>query len=186
MVTRHIVPDVEHAQALVLDRGFRDGNRTALETHAQIRQVRCPVLCFAGSALGATALSRALSKLLTICGLLALGLAGLGLYGMTAYGVTLRTREIGVRMALGADRRDMLQLFVREGMRLAWRGVAWGILPAVAVTYALSGMFVGVFPVDPVTLFVSVLVLAGATLLAAYIPARRATLVDPLVALRTE
>jgi len=129
---------------------------------------------------------RALSKLLTICGLLALGLAGLGLYGLTAYGVTLRTREIGVRMALGADRRDVLQLFVREAMRLAWRGVAWGIIPAVAITYGLSGMFVGVFPVDPVTLFLSVVVLAGATLLAAYVPARRATLVDPLVALRTE
>jgi putative ABC transport system permease protein len=129
---------------------------------------------------------RALSKLLTICGLLALGLAGLGLYGLTAYGVTLRTREIGVRMALGAGRADVLQLFVRDGLRLAGRGVAWGILPALAVTYALSGMFVGVFPVDPVTLVSSILVLAVATLLAAYIPARRATLVDPLVALRME
>ena len=129
---------------------------------------------------------RALSKLLTICGLLALGLAGLGLYGMTAYGVTLRTREIGVRMALGANRRDVLQLFVGEGMRLAWRGVAWGILPAVAATYALSGMFVGVFPVDPLTILISVVVLAGATLLAAYLPARHATRVDPLIALRTD
>ncbi|HJR61464.1 MAG TPA: ABC transporter permease [Vicinamibacterales bacterium] len=129
---------------------------------------------------------RALSKLLTICGLLALGLAGLGLYGLTAYGVTLRTREIGVRMALGAARADVLQLFVRDGLSLAGRGVAWGIVPTLAVTYALSGMFVGVFPVDPVTLVVSILVLAAATLLAAYLPARRATLVDPLVALRME
>jgi predicted permease len=129
---------------------------------------------------------RALSKLLTICGAVALALAGLGLYGVTAYGVARRTREIGVRMALGADRSDVLHLFVREGLGLAARGLTWGILPAVAATYALSGLFVGVFPVDPVTLLGSAAVLVAATLLAAYIPARRATHVDPLIALRTE
>ena len=129
---------------------------------------------------------RALSKLLTICGAVALALAGLGLYGVTAYGVARRTREIGVRMALGADRADVLRLFVREGLQLAIRGLVWGILPAVAATYALSSMFVGVFPVDPVTLLGSTVILVSATLLAAYIPARRATHVDPLVALRTE
>ena len=129
---------------------------------------------------------RALSKLLTICGAVALALAGLGLYGVTAYGVARRTREIGVRMALGADRADVLRLFVREGLQLATRGLLWGILPAVAATYALSSMFVGVFPIDPVTLLGSTVILVSATLLAAYIPARRATHVDPLVALRTE
>jgi predicted permease len=129
---------------------------------------------------------RALSKLLTICGALALALAALGLYGITAYGVTRRTREIGVRMALGADRADVLRLFVREGLRLSAHGVMWGILPAIAATYALSGLFVGVFPVDPLTLLASTAILVGATLLAAYFPARRATLVDPLIALRTE
>jgi predicted permease len=129
---------------------------------------------------------RALSKLLTICGALALGLAGLGLYGVTAYGVARRTREIGVRMALGADRTDVLRLFVTEGLRLATRGVIWGILPAIAATYALSGMFVGVFPIDPLTLFGATATLIAATLLAAYVPARRATRVDPLIALRTE
>ena len=129
---------------------------------------------------------RALSKLLTICGAVALALAGLGLYGVTAYGVTRRTREIGVRVALGAAERDVVRLFVREGLQLAGRGVMWGALPAVAATYALSGMFVGVFPVDPLTLLGSAAMLTGTTLLAAYLPARRATRVDPLVALRTE
>ena len=129
---------------------------------------------------------RALSKLLTICGAVALALAGLGLYGVTAYGVTRRTREIGVRVALGAAERDVVRLFVREGLQLAGRGVMWGALPAVAATYALSGMFVGVFPVDPLTLMGSAAMLTGTTLLAAYLPARRATRVDPLVALRTE
>jgi len=129
---------------------------------------------------------RALSKLLTICGAVALALAGLGLYGVTAYGVTRRTREIGVRMALGAERSDVMRLFMREGLRLAMRGVMWGVLPAIIATYALSGMFVGVFPIDPLTLIASAALLVGATLLAAYLPARRATRVDPLVALRTE
>jgi len=129
---------------------------------------------------------RALSRLLTICGVVALGLAALGLYGLTAYGVARRTREIGVRMALGADRRDVLGLFVREGLWLGAHGIAWGILPAIAATYGLAGLFVGVFPVDAPTLLVSTAILVGVTLLAAYLPARRATSIDPLIALRAE
>ncbi|HXG54780.1 MAG TPA: ABC transporter permease [Vicinamibacterales bacterium] len=129
---------------------------------------------------------RALLRLLAVCGVLALALACLGLYGVTAYAVTLRTREMGVRMALGAGASDVRRLFVRESLQLAARGLMWGLLPAVAATYALSGMLVGVFPVDPVTLIGSGLVLAAATTLAAYLPARRATRVDPLVALRAE
>jgi hypothetical protein len=129
---------------------------------------------------------RALSKLVTICGMVALGLAGLGLYGVTAYAVAQRTREIGIRMALGAEGADVRRLFLRESWQLALRGLLWGLAPAVAATYALSGMFVGVFPVDPVTLLGAAVVLVLATLLAAYIPAGRATRVDPLVALRAE
>ena len=129
---------------------------------------------------------RALSKLLTLCGTLAIGLAALGLYGITAYGVARRTREIGVRMALGASRADVVGLFVREGLRMAVRGMTWGILPAVAATYALSGLFVGVFPVDVLTLGGSSILLALATLAAAYVPARRAASLDPVSALRTE
>ena len=129
---------------------------------------------------------RALSKLLTICGLLAITLAALGLYSLTAFGITNRRREIGVRMALGGDPSDVVRLFVGEGLRLAVRGAVWGILPAMAATAALSGMLVGVFPVDPVTLVGSATILAVATLAAAAIPARRAATLDPVVALRTE
>jgi predicted permease len=129
---------------------------------------------------------RALSRLLVVCGVLALGLAGLGLYGVTAYGVTLRTREIGVRMALGAETQDVRRLFVRDGLQLARLGLACGLLPAIGSTYALSSLVVGVRPVDLVSLTLSSGILAAATVLAAYVPARRATLVDPLVALRAE
>ena len=129
---------------------------------------------------------RALSKLLTVCGVLAIGLAALGLYSLTAFGVANRRREIGVRMALGADPSDVVRLFVGDGLRLAARGAVWGIVPAMATTAALSGMFVGVFPVDAVTLAGSAMVLAVATFTAAAIPARRAATLDPVVALRTE
>lgn len=129
---------------------------------------------------------RALSKLLAICGVLATTLAALGLYGITAFGVTRRTREIGVRMALGANQRDVVGMFVREGLRLAMRGTLWGLLPAVAATYSLAGLFVGVFPVDLLTLTGSIILLTSVTLAAAYLPARRAARLDPVLALRTE
>ena len=129
---------------------------------------------------------RALSSLLALCGSLALVLAALGLYGVMAYAVARRTREIGVRMALGAGRPDVLRLFIGDGLRVAGWGLAWGLLPAVAVTYTLRGMLVGVGVADPPTMLASAAVLVGATALAAYIPARRATRVDPMVALRAE
>jgi ABC-type antimicrobial peptide transport system permease subunit len=129
---------------------------------------------------------RALSKLLALCGSLAIGLAALGLYGITAYGVARRTREIGIRMALGASRADVLRMFVREGLRLALFGAAWGALPAIAATVLLSGLFVGLFPVDVPTLAASAALLAAVTLAAAYLPARRAARLDPVLALRTE
>ena len=129
---------------------------------------------------------QALSSLLAVCGGLALVLAALGLYGVMAYAVARRTREIGVRMALGAERRDVMRLFVREGLNVAMWGLIWGALPAVAVTFALSGALVGVGAADPPTLAAAIALLVGATLLAAYVPARRATRVDPIVALRRE
>jgi hypothetical protein len=129
---------------------------------------------------------RALSKLLVVSGVLAIGLAALGLYSLTAYGVSLRRREIGVRMALGADLGDVRNMFVGEGLRLAARGALWGLLPALGATYALSGAIVGLFPIDPLTLTGAALVLAAATTTAAYLPARRAARVDPIDVLRAE
>jgi ABC-type antimicrobial peptide transport system permease subunit len=129
---------------------------------------------------------RSLSRLLTVAGVLALALAAIGLYGVIAYTVARRTREIGVRMALGATSRDVVRLFVVDAARLALAGLAGGTLPAIAVTVLLAGTLVGVRVADPVAIGAVTVVLAVVALAAAYLPARRAASVDPLVALRAE
>jgi hypothetical protein len=129
---------------------------------------------------------RALSKLLSLCGSLALFLSALGIYGVMAYSVTRRTREIGIRMALGADRRGVVRLFLREALRLGITGLSIGLLPAAGATYLLSSLLVGVTVADPVVMPGAALLLLVAALAASWIPARRATRVDPIVALRTD
>jgi putative ABC transport system permease protein len=122
--------------------------------------------------------------LLGVCGLLALGLASIGLYGILAYAVHERRREIGVRMALGASRSTVMQLIVKQGMTLVSIGAAIGFLAALLVGRILSGMLYGVGAADPVSLLAATAALGGVALLACYVPARWATRVDPLVALR--
>jgi ABC-type antimicrobial peptide transport system permease subunit len=124
--------------------------------------------------------------LLGAFGLSALVLAGLGLYGVTSYAVARRTREIGVRMALGAQPSRVLALVVADGLRPVLAGAAVGILLALALGRLLRSLLFGVGPADPLSIGLAAFVLGASALLAALLPARRAARVDPLIALRAE
>ena len=126
------------------------------------------------------------AALLGLFGALALILASIGIYGVLAYSVAQRTSEIGLRMALGAQPHQVLRLVLRQGMLLALIGAAVGILVALPVARLASGLLYGVSATDPITYAAITLLLMGVALLACYLPARRATRIDPLVALRVD
>lgn len=130
--------------------------------------------------------SRFVMLLLSSFSVLALGLAALGIYGVMAYLVAQRTQEIGVRMALGAQRRDVLKLVVGKGMALAIIGTTIGLGASLALTRLMRSLLFEVTPTDWITFVVASMVLLSVAVLACYIPARRATKVDPLIALRYE
>lgn len=119
-------------------------------------------------------------------GVIALFLAAIGVYGVISYGVSQRTREIGVRVALGAQRNDVLALVVRQGMILAGIGIALGLLGAFGATRVVGSMLIGISPQDPMSFGLVSLFLAGVAFVASVVPARRATRVDPIISLRAE
>jgi putative ABC transport system permease protein len=117
---------------------------------------------------------------------LALVLATVGIYGVLSVSVSQRTRELGIRMALGATARDVGRLIVRQGLKLVLSGIVIGVLSALALQRVIGKLLFGISPTDPLTFTVIALLLIGVALLTCWIPARRATKVDPLTALRSE
>jgi putative ABC transport system permease protein len=129
---------------------------------------------------------RLMATLSNFFGLLALLLACIGLYGILSYGVASRTNEIGIRMALGAQRRDVFWLVLREALLLVSAGVVLGMPVIFGVTRLAASLLFGLTPTDPISLIFAVLLMLAVAMLAGYLPSRRATRVDPLVALRYE
>jgi putative ABC transport system permease protein len=126
------------------------------------------------------------STTLGVFAILALILAGVGVYAVMSYSVTQRTHEIGVRMAMGAERRDVIKLILKEGLLLVVIGMSIGLAGALALTRIVASLLFGVSPNDVITFALIALLLILIALLACYIPARRATRIEPMVALRYE
>jgi predicted permease len=129
---------------------------------------------------------RLFATLSSVFGVLALLLACVGLYGVMSYSVTRRTNEIGIRMALGASATRVLGMVMRESMQVVGTGIVIGVGAAVASTRLIESMLFGLAPTDPLTISFAALVLIAVSALAGYIPARRASKVDPMIALRYE
>jgi ABC-type antimicrobial peptide transport system permease subunit len=128
----------------------------------------------------------ALAQVAGALGMLALLVASIGLFGVMSFSVNQRTREIGIRVALGAQRADVIRLFLKQGMKLTVIGIVFGLLGAVAISRLLAVVLIDLSPFDPLAFGGVAVFLSIVALLACYLPARWATKVDPVVALRRE
>nr|MDQ6925690.1 ABC transporter permease [Candidatus Eremiobacteraeota bacterium] len=178
-----------HAELLVRTSG--DPTRLAPAIRAAVRafdpQLPAPTVTTLSAATSGVLLPQRVAALVTaVLGFVGLLLAAVGLYGMVAYSVGQRTREIGVRLALGADRRDVVRLVVGEGMRPVAVGMAIGLLLAFGATRLLRSFLFGVSPLDAVTFVGGAAMLTAVALTASYLPARRAAATNPVRALRAE
>ena len=162
--------------------GTIKGIATSVDPHVPVAQMRTMDDVLSAS----LAQPRIYTLLLGVFATLALALAAIGLYGVVSYSVAQRTHEMGIRMALGAAPGDVLRLVLRQGLLLATIGIAIGLVGALAATRLLTHLIPSVHPGDPLTLAVVSVLLMGIALAASYLPARRATQVDPVVALRHE
>ena len=179
---------VAHHLAIFL-RGNVDAAAVLDQVRAQVQSVDPTLPVFGAELLDDTvsaslAQRRFLMEIVALFALTALLLAGLGIYGVISYIVSERTHEIGIRLALGAERIDVMRLVMRQGLRLAVTGAAVGLVGALIVSHLMAGLLYGVRPTDPPTFAGVALLLMGVALLACYVPARRAMRVDPIVALR--
>ncbi len=162
-----------------------DAIRRVVQSHNQQNVISRPLTM--NEVIAGTLADRRFSMiLLDAFAVVALLLASLGLYGVISYLVGQRTHELGIRIALGAQRKDVLRLVLSHGMKMALGGVALGLVAAFGLTRLLAGMLYGVSATDPLTFTVIALLLIAVAMLACFVPARRATKVDPLVALRYE
>jgi ABC-type antimicrobial peptide transport system permease subunit len=156
--------------------------KAALALNAQVTV--SPPITLEDEIKGSIATARMASTLTSLFGVTALLLAAIGLYGVMSYAVSRRTREIGIRMALGAQQRSVLHLVMRQGLWLTGIGIALGLFAAMFLTRLLQSLLYGIGVTDSLTFAGVALLLALVALLASWIPARRATQVDPMIALR--
>jgi predicted permease len=180
----------DHHLAIFL-RGHLDTGAIPEEVREQVQAVDATIPVFGAQTLSET-VSLSLSQrrfsmeMVGLFAVTALLLAGLGIYGVISYIVSERTHEFGIRVALGAQRTNIMRMVLRQGLGVAIAGTAIGVVCALIVSHLMAGLLYGVRPTDPLTFIGVPLLLLGVALFASYVPARRATRVDPLVALRSE
>jgi ABC-type antimicrobial peptide transport system permease subunit len=183
-----MLQDLPTLNAIVIIRANGDASAVLAEARRQFREIDRNLfvdVASMGRRIEDNAFfQRLLATLASVFGLLALLLASIGLYGVMAYSVARRSNEVGIRMALGADRRTVVATVVRESMTLVVAGVAVGLVAAWGATRLIASTLFGVTAMDPLTLAFAIVAMTAVALVAGYIPARRAAAVNPVVALR--